>query len=204
MIELFNKGGILMYPLLLCSVLALAVIIERIYYFIIIRDDLDEVMDRVESSLKQGRVLEAMQVARRARGPVATVLAAAIAHKGEPRQVIEDYVKRAGNVELYKLERGLPLLETVIMVSPLLGLLGTVLGIMQSFNVMGALRGVNDPAVLAPGIAEALITTAAGLSIAIPASMMHAFFVRKVDKYVLEMNNRAVDIVNLLSERGED
>src|SRR5690606_9756164 len=190
MIELFNKGGILMYPLLLCSVLALAVIIERIYYFIIIRDDLDEVMDRVESSLKQGRVLEAMQVARRARGPVATVLAAAIAHKGEPRQVIEDYVKRAGNVELYKLERGLPLLETVIMVSPLLGLLGTVLGIMQSFNVMGALRGVNDPAVLAPGIAEALITTAAGLSIAIPASMMHAFFVRKVDKYVLEMNNR--------------
>lgn len=203
MIELFQLGGILMYPLFFSSVLALAVIIERIYYFIVIRDDLDEVMDRVENSLKQGRILEAMQVARRAKGPVATVLASAIAHKGEPRQVIEDYVRRAGSEELYKLERGLPILEIVISVAPLLGLLGTVFGIIESFNVLGALQGVSNPALLSTGIAEALLTTAAGLSIAIPVAVMHAYFSRKVDKYILEMNKRSIDIVNLLADRGD-
>ena len=193
-----------MYPLLLCSVVALAVIIERIYYFLVIRDDLEEVMDKVESSLKQDRVLEAMQVARRARGPVASVLTAAIARQGDSRQVLEDYVRKAGNEELYKLERGLPVLDVVVSVAPLLGLLGTILGIIESFNILGAMQGVAEPAVISIGIAKALLTTAAGLIIAIPTAIMQAFFSRKVDRYILEMNRRSVDIVNLLANnRGE-
>lgn len=203
MLELFRQGGVVMYPLLLCSILAVAVVIERIYYFLIIRDDLEEVMDKVESSLKQQRVLEAMQTARRAKGPVAAVLTAAIAHQGESRQVLEDYIRRAGSEELYKLERGLPILEVVITISPLLGLLGTVLGIIESFNILGAMAGVAEPAVLSVGIAKALLTTAAGLTIAIPVAVCYAYFNRRVDRYILEMNKRSVDIVNLLAGRGE-
>ncbi|MBO8126416.1 MAG: MotA/TolQ/ExbB proton channel family protein [Firmicutes bacterium] len=203
MIELFRQGGIIMYPLLFLSILALAVIIERIYYFLMIRDDLEEVMDKVESALKRDRVLEAMQIARRAKGPVAAVLAAAIAHKGESRHVLEDYVRKAGSEELYKLERGLPVLEMIVTISPLLGLLGTVLGIIESFNILGAMQGVSEPAVLSVGIAKALLTTATGLAIAIPVAVFHTYFNRRIDKFLLEMNKRSVDIVNLLAGRGE-
>lgn len=201
MLELFIKGGPVMYPLLLCSVVGVAVIIERIYFYWSERTDTEALMDTVRAALSQGRILEAAQAAKRERGPVSAIIAAAVAQYGKPRRVVTEQVEKVGQEQIYRLEKGLPLLDVLVGIAPLLGLLGTVTGIIKSFNVLGALEGVAEPAVLSSGIAEALITTAAGLLIAIPFMAVNAYFYRIVDRRVLEMNQRSTEIIALVAER---
>ncbi len=201
MLELFVKGGPVMYPLLLCSVVGVAVIVERVYYYWSGRADNESLMDSVRAALSQGRILEAAQVAKRDKGPVAAILAAAISQYGKSRQMVTEQIEKVGQEEIFRLEKGLPLLDVLVGIAPLLGLLGTVTGIIKSFNVMGALQGVAEPAVLSSGIAEALITTAAGLLIAIPIMAVNAYFYRLVDRRVLQMNQRSTEIIALVAER---
>lgn len=201
MLELFLKGGPVMYPLLLCSVLGVAIVVERVYFFWSQRADNETLMDTVRAALSQGRILEAAQAAKREKGPVAAVLAAAVAHYGKSRRVVTEQVEKVGQEEIYRLEKGLTLLDVLVGIAPLLGLLGTVTGIIRSFNVLGAMQGVAEPAVLSSGIAEALVTTAAGLLIAIPLMAVNAYFYRVVDRRVLDMNQRSTEIIALVAER---
>lgn len=202
MLDLFYRGGPVMYFILLCSILALAVALERLFYFLRIRTSYEELLSDVETALRQDRPLEAIQIARRYRGPVANVVAAAVTRHGQGEKAVREAVQKVGQEEVYQLEKGLAVLEMVATVAPLLGLLGTVTGIIRSFNVLGALEGIVSPAVLSIGIAEALITTAAGLIVAIPTLAVYTFFSRLVDRHLVNLNKVTGEILNLMSGRG--
>jgi biopolymer transport protein ExbB len=204
MLDLFLRGGFAMYPLLLCSVISLAIILERLWYFVFqIRGDGDDVYEATMIALKQGRPLEAMQALRRKKGPVAAILTAAVSHSAEPPAITEDAVARAGREAVFQMERGLSMLDAIVTMAPLLGLLGTVTGIIKTFNVIGNLAGVTTPADMGPGIAEALFTTAFGLMIAVPTMAFYAYFSHQVEKRILLMNNRASEVLKVLLSRGE-
>ena len=126
MLEIIKLGGPVMIPLLLCSVFALAIGIERLWYLLRCRIDTEELMEEVSLSLGQGKLLEAMQIAKKARGPVAAVLAAGIAHYDKDPETISKHMQVVGEQEVFKMERRLGILEMISMISPLLGILGTV------------------------------------------------------------------------------
>lgn len=200
MLDVMIKGGPLMIPLLLLSILALAVSLERIWYLVKTRSDTDELMEDVKLSLQEGKVLEAMQILKKSPGPVAAILAAAIAYSDRSKEEVKEHVEEVGQDEIFKMERGLGLLGSVVSIAPLLGLLGTTTGIIRSFRVLGAFQGVeSNPAALAVGIAEALITTAAGLVIAIPTLAVHNWLSSLIERRVREMSRRALEMIDLLS-----
>ncbi len=166
--------------------------------------DTSDLIEDIRLSLGQGKVLEAMQIAKKTKGPVATVLAAGIAHYDQDRENIQNHMQTVGDEEIFKMERRISALEVIAMISPpLLGILGTVTGIIKSFNVMAALEGVAQAAVLSAGIAEALITTAAGLIIAIPTVALTAYLNGIINSQVADLNKRSTEILNILTSRGE-
>jgi biopolymer transport protein ExbB len=202
--DLFLRGGLVMWPLLLCSVIALAIILDRAWFFLASSRREDEsLIGEAWAAVAQGRRLEAMKIVRKQSGPASSLLAAALAHAGDPQAVVEEAMGRVGRLELLRMQRGLATLEAIITVAPLLGLLGTVTGIIRTFNVIGAMAGLTSPAQVAPGIAEALFTTAFGLMIAVPAVIFHALFLREVDRRVLILNNLGSQLAQALSRGGE-
>ncbi len=197
MFDLFTKGGPVMYPLLLCSVFALAVSLERSYYLLRSRIDVDDLLADVKTALLQDRVLEAMQIAKRSRGPVAALVMAGLGQYGNEEKVVEAHLEDVAKQEVYKLERRLPFLDAIVTIAPLLGLLGTVTGIIRSFNVLAALQGLATPSVLSAGIAEALLATAMGLIIAIPTMAFYAYLSSLVDRRILDMNRAATQVLSM-------
>lgn len=198
MVDIFVKGGPVMIPILLCSILSLAISLERLVYTARCRWDTKDLMERIKLLLGQQKPLEAMQVVKKARGPVAVVLGSGIANFDRDVETIREYMRATGQQEIHKLERGLPMLNAIITVSPLLGLLGTITGLMESFNVLGSLQGVSDPSLLSMGIAEALITTAAGLIVAVPTVVLHYFISTRVDRLVADMNLRSAEFIDFI------
>ncbi|MGE5553169.1 MAG: MotA/TolQ/ExbB proton channel family protein [Betaproteobacteria bacterium] len=202
--DLFLRGGFVMWPLLVCSVVALAIILDRCWFFLVSsRRENEEVIGEALAAVAGGRQLEAMKAVRKQRGPAGSILAAALSHAGQPEAVLEEAMSRTARLELLYMQRGLATLEAIITVAPLLGLLGTVTGIIRTFNVIGSMEGLHTPAQVAPGIAEALFTTAFGLMIAVPAVVFHALFTREIDRRVLVMNNLGSQIMQALRQGGE-
>jgi len=204
MLDILVKGGPVMIPLLFCSVLAVAVALERLWYLYSTRVDSEDLMDEVKLALSQGKLLEAVQIAKRSRSQVAALVATGIAYSDRPREELKEVLDEVGRAEVYKMERRLVILDLVATVSPLLGLLGTVTGIIRTFNVIGALQGLGSPQDLSLGIAEALITTAAGLVIAIPTVALYQWISSIIDRRVEEMNRRSGELLEALAAlRGE-
>ncbi|NLM38927.1 MAG: MotA/TolQ/ExbB proton channel family protein [Firmicutes bacterium] len=204
MLNVIVLGGPVMIPLLLCSVFALAISIERLWYLLRGRIDTEDLMEDIRLALEQGKVLEAMQIAKRSRGPVAAVLAAGIAYYDRGKEEIQTHMEVVGREEIFKMERRLSALDTIITIAPLLGILGTVTGIIDSFNVLAGLEGVSNHALLAMGIAEALITTAAGLIIAIPASAVYSYLNTLIDRNTAAMSKHSTELLALLKGSGEE
>ncbi|WP_461363861.1 MotA/TolQ/ExbB proton channel family protein [Candidatus Darwinibacter acetoxidans] len=203
MLKIFALGGPVMIPLLFCSIFALAIGIERLWYLLRSRVDTDDLLEDIKLSLGQGKVLEAMQIAKKSRGPVAAVLAAGIAHYDRGREEIKENMDIVGRDEIFKMERRIGALELIVAISPLLGILGTVTGIIQSFNVVAALEGIGQAAELSAGIAEALITTATGLIIAVPTMAVTAFLNSIIDRNIADMNKKSTELLNVLDSRSE-
>jgi biopolymer transport protein ExbB len=203
MLRVFFLGGPVMIPLLLCSIFSVAIGIERLWYLLRGKIDTDDLLEDVKLSLGQGKVLEAMQTTKKARGPVAAVLAAGIAHYDKGREEIKEHMNVVGQEEIYKMERRMNGLDVIVMISPLLGILGTVTGIIKSFNVMAALEGVQQAAAISSGIAEALITTAAGLIIAIPTMALAAYLNGIINAQVADLNKKGTELLNVLDSRSE-
>lgn len=204
MLNVIVLGGPVMIPLLLCSVFALAISIERLWYLLRGRIDTEDLMEDIRLALEQGKVLEAMQIAKRSRGPVAAVLAAGIAYYDRGKEEIQTHMEVVGREEIFKMERRLSALDTIITIAPLLGILGTVTGIIDSFNVLAGLEGVSNHALLAMGIAESLITTAAGLIIAIPASAVYSYLNTLIDRNTAAMSKHSTELLALLKGSGEE
>lgn len=204
MVDIIVKGGPVMIPLLLASVLALAVALERLWYLFSTRVDSEDLMDEVRLNLNQGKLMQAVQVAKRSKSQVAALIATAIAYSDWPLDQLKEKMDEVGRAELFKMERRLVMLDAIVTIAPLLGLLGTTTGIIRSFNVLGNLEGLASPQALSLGIAEALITTATGLIIAIPTMVVYHWINSIIDRRVAEMNRRGSEILEIISTmRGE-
>ncbi len=205
--EMMIKGGPIMAPIILCSIIALAIVVERIYHIRGAQINTNEFMETIAGILKRNKVMDAIDMCNATPGPIAHILKAGIMKHDRPRLEIKEAIEDAGIHEVPRLEKNLGALATIAHITPLLGLLGTVTGMVRAFQVIEqkavALAPVN-PGDLAGGIWEALITTVAGLAVAIPAYVAYNFLVSKVDGMVLEMEKSATDIVNILGAKREE
>ncbi len=206
--EIVIKGGPLMCLIILCSVVAFAVVLERLWHLRRARIDTEGFMETIAGILKRNKILDAIDMCNVTPGPIAHILKAGILKHDRSRLEIKEAIGDAGLHEVPRLEKNLGVLATIAHITPLLGLLGTVTGMVKAFQVIEqkatALVPVN-PGDLAGGIWEALITTVAGLAVAIPTYVAYNFLVSKADGFVLEMEKSATDLVNILgSKRDED
>jgi biopolymer transport protein ExbB len=197
MLDFIIKGGPVMAPILLCSVISLAIIVERCLSLRRQRILKYEILLRIEELLRDRKIPEATTLCKRYPSSMTRILLAAILNHDKTRQEIKEIIEDAGRHEVPVLERYLPVLGTIATISTLLGLLGTITGMIKTFNVIAAL-GYGHPEALAGGISEALITTAAGLGVAIPTVVVYNYFTSKVDSLVIEMEKNSLRMLNIL------
>lgn len=185
--QYMDDGGPVMWFLLAASIIALAVIIERAIALRRARINVNEFLAKIRKALLVNRsVREAVKICEQYRGPVASIMKAGLLKYGQPREDLEKTIENAALYEMGRLERGLVVLATVANVAPLLGFLGTVTGMIRSFDAL-AEQGLSNPAAVASGISEALITTAAGLMIAIPVQLAYNYFTTRINRFVRDI-----------------
>ena len=207
MFDMIIKGGPIMYPIILCSIIALAIVIERVFHLYRANIDTKKFMDEIANKLRRNKIMESIEMCESTPGPIAHILKAGILKHDRPKEEIKETIEEAGLYEVPRLEKNLPVLSTIAHITPLLGLLGTVCGMVRCFQVIqeksASLYPVS-PGDLAGGIWQALITTVVGLSIAIPTYVAYNYLVNKVDGFVLDMERSATDLINILTQRGSD
>jgi biopolymer transport protein ExbB len=202
LVEFFNKGGNFMWGLLALSIIGVAVIIERAITLQKAKADVRKLMEQVVGALKKGRLDEALDVCAETRGPIPQILHAGLRQAKKGTIAVEKAIETAGIIEMSFLERGLIILATVANVAPLLGFLGTVSGMISAFEAIAQAEQVSAKLV-ASGISEALITTMSGLVIAIPTQVAHNLFVQRIDRFVVEMEDSAAELVDTLASMDE-
>lgn len=204
MFEIIVAGGWVMGPLILCSIMAMAIIAERFWSLQKKRICPPMLVGQIWQLAKNGQLDSSKLSAIRAGSPLGKVLAAGLMNVRQSREVMKESIEEAGRHVMHELERFLNMLGTIAVISPLLGLLGTVVGMISTFNVISS-QGIGDPSQMAAGISTALITTATGLIIAIPSVVFHRFLQRRVDELVVVMEQEAVKMVEVLhGERERD
>jgi biopolymer transport protein ExbB len=185
-LDFFGKGGIIIYPLLLCSIIALAIVIEK---WIALRKKkviIPEIVSVIDNIKGPGDIGLALSICEKHKGPFANIIRVGLESRDLPKEEIKEALNDQGRQEVYSLEKGLIILETIAGIAPLLGLLGTVIGILKVFNVISVV-GVGQATAMAGGISEALITTIVGLSIGIPAVVGFNYFTNKAESLVLKI-----------------
>jgi len=204
--DMIQKGGPMMYLIILSSILAFGVVIERVYTLNKARVDADKFMDGIIGVLKRNKIIEAVEMCNNTPGPVAHIIKAGILKHDRSRPEIKEAIEEAAELEIPMLGRHLPILATIAHIAPLLGLLGTVTGMIKAFQVIqmkaAAMAPVN-PGDLAGGIWEALLATIAGLSVAIPTYVAYNYLISQVDGFIYDMEKSATDLTNLLSSRRD-
>jgi len=195
--ELLKAGGILMVPIVVCSILALAIILERFWSLRASRvsppQTINELWRWIKKKDLNARKLKALQSS----SPLGRVLAGGLMNAKHGREIMKESIEHEASQAIHELERFLNPLGTIATITPLLGLLGTVIGMIKVFAEI-QLAGVGDAGNLAGGISEALITTASGLSVAIPALICHRYFIRRVDELVVGMEQEAIKLVEVV------
>lgn len=197
MFELVKSGGWLMLPIILCSIAVVAICIERL---LALNPDkiapaglLAEVWGWIKSNQLDANKIRELKTS----SPLGRILAAGLSNSNHGREVMKESIQEAASHVIHDMERYLNTLGTIAAVAPLLGLLGTVIGMIKVFNAI-MLQGAGNTGVLAGGISEALITTAAGLCVAIPALIMHRFYTRRVDSAVVTLEQETIKLVDAL------
>ncbi len=202
MLELLQKGGIIMGFIILLSLIAAVIIIERLIYFRRIRVDEETLINRLKTTLQKGHHDEALAICESNPAPITNLMRVGIEYRQFPKREIREAILDAANLEIPKLERYLSALGTIAHITPLLGLLGTVTGNIRAFGVLGSFGSIGDPGLLAKGISEALLTTAAGIIVALPVISFYNYLVNKVSHMIIRLENRVNDMVLLL--KGAD
>ncbi len=204
MFELFRAGGWVMWPILLCSVAALAIIGERLWSLQRKFVAPPNLLAQVQQWLTRKELDEQRLSLLRDSSPLGRVLAAGLVNRRHSRDIIKEAIEDSGRHVAPELERYLRTLGTIAAIAPFLGLLGTVLGMIEMFSGIGS-RGVGDPSIVANGIAQALVATASGLGVAIPAVMFYRYFRGRVEALLIDMEQEAVKLVEILhGERERD
>jgi biopolymer transport protein ExbB len=202
--DLIKEGGWLMWPIILCSVVSLAIIIERFWALrpsvVIPRHLVSQVWSWVKHHQMDAHKLKEIKKG----SPLGRVLAAGLVNSKHGREMMKESIEEVASYEVHELERYMSVLGSIAAISPLLGLLGTVLGMIKVFTAI-VLQGTGNAAVLAGGISEALITTAAGLSVAIPSLFFHRFLSRRIEEISVFMEQEAIKLVDVIhGEREAD
>ena len=201
MFEIVVAGGIVMVPIILCSILAVAITLERLWTLREQRVVPAELTDKVWQWVENRTLSDKQVMALQQHSPLGSVLAAGLATRHRERSVMIQAIEDAGRHVAHDLERFLNTLGTIAAVSPLLGLLGTVTGMIRTFKAI-TVAGVGTPAAMAGGIAEALITTAAGLLVAIPALFAYRYLRGRVDALVIQMEKESIKLVQAIDRAG--
>jgi biopolymer transport protein ExbB len=206
MIDILTKGGILMIPILFCSVTEIAIVIERLYRFWEIKLHNNNFLNQILDDIEQHRTNEAFKKSQSVSGPIPRVIATGIKAYIRYRQehYVENAIIRAGALELSLLEHNLRGLNVIANVAPLLGLLGTVMGMIKAFMQIQLHDGIVDAANLAGGIWEAMITTAAGLTVAIPSLLFYNYFMGRINSLERAMKDAAVELIEVIREKSGD
>jgi biopolymer transport protein ExbB len=199
MFEFLSRAGILVIPILLCSVLALAIFFERIIRFARMRSRGAGLSEKVAALLKQKDVQEALEVAEKSNSPMGRILVQAIEAKDLDREMLETVLVNATDEEVRSLSSYVHALATIGNVAPLLGLLGTVIGMIKAFMVIQQMGGKVNAAVLAGGIWEAMLTTAFGLSVALPVMVAHSYLVARIDTYEARLRSGSVTFMKSIA-----
>ncbi|OIO35072.1 MAG: biopolymer transporter ExbB [bacterium (Candidatus Ratteibacteria) CG_4_10_14_3_um_filter_41_18] len=202
--EMLVKGGILMVPIIFCSVLSLAIIVERAISLNRVQINSRELMGSVEDVLQKNKILEAISICEKTRGPIPRVLKVGILKRDRSHEEIKEAMEDAASFEVPYLEKYLAILVTIATIAPLLGLLGTVTGLIRAFMVIQLKGGLVNPGDLAQGIWEALITTVAGLTIAIPTYIAYNYFVSRVNNFITEMEKSTTRLLDIFSLREKE
>lgn len=197
LVNLFVSGGPIMIPIMICSILALAIVIERIRFYHRNKNNPTLFMKQIKAAIGSKDFLEAMRICRANNTPLANVIAAGIDHFDMNKENLLDVMRQEAMLQMKKYEKHLGKLSTIASITPLLGLTGTVTGMITSFGVISTV-GIGDPTVLAGGISQALYTTAAGLMVGIPALVAHNWcesksfeFAEQIEMYSLDLANQA-------------
>jgi biopolymer transport protein ExbB len=200
-VDIVDKGGILMAPIIACSLIALAVTLERFFTLRRSKIDTRDFMDTIRTVLKQKKIADAIDICDATAGPIARILKAALLKHDRSKEDIRDAIEDAGQLEIPRLERYLGVLGTIANVAPMLGLLGTVQGMIKAFAQIQQKMGAVNPSDLAEGIGNALVTTAAGLTVAIPTLIAYNYFISRVNNFIVEMEISSSELVDLLTAR---
>lgn len=202
MFEYVEKGGVLVIPILICSILALAIFIERMFFFTRHKICGNGLIEEVVALLGQKKDAQAHGLLEKDATPMGRILANAMEVKDYERETLETVINNATDEEVRHLSTRLQLLATIGNITPLLGLLGTVLGMIKAFMTIQQMGGKVNAAVLAGGIWEAMLTTAFGLSVALPAMVAHSYLTGKVDRYAAQFQSGSVKFIKALTTNG--
>jgi biopolymer transport protein ExbB len=197
MLELFSAGGWMMYPLLLSSIIAIGIIAERFWSLQSKRIAPAELVTQIWQWLRFDQVSKQHIVALQNGSPLGQILAAGLVSRNSAREITKENIEDVGRHVTLSLEKNLNTLGTIASIAPLMGLLGTVIGMIKVFAVI-VTEGVGNPETLAGGISEALITTATGLLIAIPTVIFYRYFRGKVNHLVVDMEEQAMKLIEIL------
>ena len=198
--KLMNEGGPVMWPLLVFSIIAAAVVVERLIALRRARINVHEFLPKVRKALVVNRsIRDGVKICEEYRGPVASILKAGLMKYGQPKEDIEKTIENAALFEMGRLERGLAVLATTANVAPLLGFFGTVTGMMAGFDALAA-QGLSNPGAVATGIKEALTTTAGGLAVAIPTQLAYNYFMSRINKFVRDIETSANMLLETFGE----
>ena len=195
MAQMWEDGGFMMYPLGLCAVLGLIIIVWKLFDITSKAGRTRKFLREVDTLIAERKITQALALARDSNSPAGRILAAGLERHEEGSERVMKAIENVGLIEMASLESGLVWLATVSNVAPLLGFLGTVIGMIQAFQAIEA-AGEVEATVVAGGIKVALITTAAGLAIAIPINIMHNYFVTRVDRLVIDMEESAQKMID--------
>lgn len=201
MIDYIQKGGLLMWPILVCSVVAIAVFAERLFYFHRATIHVGEFLQGLSNLVQRRNFAEALHESAGTPGPVARVIHAAIIRHDAPRAELREIVQEAGQLEVPKLERFLGVLATLAYVAPLLGLLGTVAGMIDAFGTLSSNGGYATVTELSNGVYKSLLTTAAGLVVATPTFVAYSYLSSRVNSLMHEMERAGIEVVHMLTDR---
>ncbi|MFO7448161.1 MAG: MotA/TolQ/ExbB proton channel family protein [Ignavibacteriaceae bacterium] len=197
---IFLRGGIIMWPILLCSIIGLAIIIDR---YIVLRKskiNIPAFMVRIRGLIKKRDISGAISYCMEEKSPVANVVRKGLKKYKLGHERVKEAIENAGRQEISKLEKGLPVLASIAGIAPLLGFLGTVTGMISAFITIQDLQGAANPSDLAGGIWEALVTTAFGLMVGIPALAFYNYFLSSVKKLVGDIETVANDVVDIIQD----
>ncbi len=204
MVEMFNDGGAFMWPILGLFVFGVAISLERLWTLTRASVNTRKFITKIKEALSEGGVQGAIEVCENTRGPVASIFHAGLMRSSRGLEHVEKAISNAGSIEMAFLEKGLVWLATVISVAPMLGFTGTVQGMIKAFEDIAAANDIS-PTIVAGGIGVALLTTLFGLVVAVTIQILHNYFVSRIDKLIIDMeesSNELVDTLIALEEKG--